>query len=238
MTTAFVAGATGYTGREVVRQLAESGVRTIAHVRPDSPSLSEWRDRFVRMGALVDTTPWDQHALESSLYYHAPDIVYALLGTTKARARAASKAGGQADYEHVDYGLTMMLLNAVRRSAPSAKFVYLSSLGASASAANAYLNVRGRVEEALMTSGLSYVVARPAIISGEDREERRLLERAAAVAGDRVLGWLARLGAPGLGERYSSISSEALARALVRVNRDPSAVNRVLDSAELHRRSR
>ena len=44
MEIAFVAGATGYTGREVVRLLAERGVRTLAHVRPDSSSSAAGRD--------------------------------------------------------------------------------------------------------------------------------------------------------------------------------------------------
>ena len=40
---AFVAGATGFTGREVVRLLVERGVPAVAHVRPDSPRLEEWK---------------------------------------------------------------------------------------------------------------------------------------------------------------------------------------------------
>ena len=53
-----VAGATGLTGREVVAQLRQRGVPTVAHVRPDSPRLDEWRARFEALGATVDTTPW------------------------------------------------------------------------------------------------------------------------------------------------------------------------------------
>src|SRR5215208_1501420 len=67
MTTAFVAGATGYTGREVVRQLVERGVRAVAHVRPDSPRLAEWRERFAELGAEVDATPWEEPAMRASL---------------------------------------------------------------------------------------------------------------------------------------------------------------------------
>ena len=47
---AFVAGATGYTGVQVVRQLAAlertPPLRVVAHVRPDSTRLAEWRTRF------------------------------------------------------------------------------------------------------------------------------------------------------------------------------------------------
>ncbi len=237
MTTAFVAGATGYTGREVVRQLAAGGVRAIAHIRPDSPSLAEWRERVERMGAVVDATLWQQDALDASLSQHSPDWVFALLGTTKARARVAQKAGAIADYETVDYGMTRMLLDAVSRGSPHARFVYLSSMGARSDTRNAYLNARGRIEETLMTSGLSWTIARPAIISGIDRDESRALERIAAVAGDGALDMLARVGLPSLRERFRSIDSESLARALILAAHDANDANRILDAAALHRRS-
>jgi uncharacterized protein YbjT (DUF2867 family) len=49
--TAFVLGATGFVGREVVRQLSARGAATVAHVRPDSRSLAEWRDKLDALGA-------------------------------------------------------------------------------------------------------------------------------------------------------------------------------------------
>jgi uncharacterized protein YbjT (DUF2867 family) len=63
MTTAFVAGATGFTGREVVRVLRERKVDTVAHVRPDSAKLEAWRARFEAQGARVDTTAWETDAM-------------------------------------------------------------------------------------------------------------------------------------------------------------------------------
>ena len=57
--TAFVLGATGFVGREVVRQLCVRGTKTFAHVRPDSSKLDEWRGRFAELGAETDATPWD-----------------------------------------------------------------------------------------------------------------------------------------------------------------------------------
>ncbi|HEX6693612.1 MAG TPA: hypothetical protein VF035_02800, partial [Longimicrobiales bacterium] len=62
MITAFVAGATGYTGAEVVRQLATSDTHVVAHVRPDSTALPAWRARFSAAGAAVDVTPWSRDA--------------------------------------------------------------------------------------------------------------------------------------------------------------------------------
>src|SRR5262245_139273 len=111
MVSAFVAGATGYTGREVVRELAVRGFSVVAHVRPDSPRLGEWRARFGELGAgvKVDASPWNLDAVIAALGTHAPTHLFALLGTTRARAKAAAKNGAAAaDYEAVDYGLTAM----------------------------------------------------------------------------------------------------------------------------------
>jgi len=88
---AFVAGATGFTGREVVRLLAERGVPTVAHVRPDSPRLEEWKKRFSAVGAEVDATAWDEAAMLETMSRVRPATVFALLGTTRARMHAAGR---------------------------------------------------------------------------------------------------------------------------------------------------
>ena len=41
MTTAFVAGSTGYTGRALVQALRRQDIATVAHVRPGSRALEE-----------------------------------------------------------------------------------------------------------------------------------------------------------------------------------------------------
>ena len=52
---AMVFGATGFTGREVVRELIVRKIPAIAHIRPDSGRLQEWQKRFKKMGAKVDS---------------------------------------------------------------------------------------------------------------------------------------------------------------------------------------
>ena len=53
---AFVAGATGFTGREVVATLRERGIATVAHVRAESSRRAEWTARFEAQGAEVDAS--------------------------------------------------------------------------------------------------------------------------------------------------------------------------------------
>lgn len=238
MQTAFVAGATGYTGREVVRQLCAGGVRTIAHVRPDSKSPGRWREQFTAMGAIVDMTAWDLPSMRDTMRGHKPDVAFGLLGTTRARAKAAIETGAaDASYEAVDYGMTHMVIEALRLEVRTAKMVYLSSVGAKTHTGNAYLRVRGCIEAELMTSGLTYVIARPLFISGPDREETRSMERIGAVATDTILNVIGSIGGRGVRDRFRSITAERLACALIDAASDPAASNTVQSAGELQRRA-
>jgi nucleoside-diphosphate-sugar epimerase len=239
--TAFVAGATGYTGRALVDELRSRGIRTVAHVRPDSPRRQEWRTHFENAGAAVDLTPWDEDALADALARVRPDAVFALLGTTRARMR---RSAGRDSYESVDYGLTALLLRAARRSAPEARFIYLSSAGVGPSARGEYLRVRWRLEQELRASGVAWTIVRPAVLTGDDREESRPLERVAGAVMDGVLRVAGTLGARTLRERYASMDARTLARGLAYYGFEDSGAGRVLGAADirgsggLHSRSR
>lgn len=216
MTRAFVVGATGYTGRHVVGELCARSVETIAHVRPDSLRLAEWQSTFGGLGASVDTTPFVEAAMSETLQRLQPDLVFALLGTTRARARAAKLSSGTADsYESVDYGLTMLVLRARARSPKKPRFVYLSATGVGPSARSAYMAVRFRAEQAVKNSGLSYLIARPSFITGSDRDEARPGERLLATLSDAALSVAGAFGARRVRHRLHSMSGAELARGLV-----------------------
>lgn len=237
-TTAFIAGATGYTGREVVRVLRARGVRTVAHVRPDSPRLGEYRARFEALGAEVDATPWDESAMRATFEKLQPTVIFALLGTTKKRgslAKAAGRDEAQESYEAVDYGLSAMLLRAALQAGIKPRIVYLSSLGVSDSARGGYLQARARLERELRASGLPYTIARPSFITGEDREDDRPLERISAKVGDALLGVAAKLGSAGkrAHDKYAAMDAATLAEGLVRWGLDPAGVGRVVEAEEL-----
>ena len=228
MSKAFVAGATGLTGREVVRVLRERGVDVHAHVRPDSRELDAWRRRFGALGAEVDTTPWTDDAMRARLTALAPTHVFALLGTTKKRGRAS----GHADtYESVDYGLSAILLRASIACGSRPRFVYLSSMGVTAKTKNPYLAVRHRLETELRASGLPWFAARPSFIVGE-RDEDRPLEKVGSAVGDGLLALVGLLGAKKMRESYRSQTGAELAQALVKLALDETP-DRVVSSDEL-----
>jgi len=188
--TAFVLGATGFVGREVVRQLCVRGTKTYAHVRPDSSRLADWQQRFGELGATVDTTPWDVAALAARWRELKPAQVYILIGTTRSKAKSDKLEGDI--YEAVDLGLTKLAVEAARASEVKPRIVYLSSVGADASARSAYLRARGKAEEVVKTSGLPWVMARPSIIGSAgwaDFSRRRLA---------RSIAWRSRSKRTGL----------------------------------------
>jgi nucleoside-diphosphate-sugar epimerase len=233
VTGAFVAGATGYTGREVVRALRERDIDTVAHVRPDSPRLGDWTKRFAALGARTDATAWDERAITETVRRLQPGLVFALLGTTRARGRAAAARNRIETYETVDYGLTSMLLRAAIATGSRPRFVYLSAVGVRDGVRNAYLAARAKVESELRASGLPFTIARPSFITGPDREEHRLLERGAARVADGALRLARVLGARNVADQYRSISGAALADGLVAAALDPAQERGTLSTAQL-----
>ena len=211
---AFVLGATGLVGREVVRQLVVRGTRAIAHVRPDSRQLDAWRARLGELGAEVDTTAWNPAALAARWRELSPAQIYVLIGTTRARAKADGVDGDI--YERVDLGLVQIAVEGARGSEVQARLVYLSAIGANAAARGAYMRARGKAEDAVRGSGLPWAIARPSFILGE-RDEGRPGERTAAAVTDGLLAVAGVLGGKRLRDRYRSTRADVLASALIRL---------------------
>jgi len=233
MQIAFVAGATGYTGREVVRALVGRGVRTVAHIRPDSSRVDEWRARFEAGGAAVDTTPWSDAAMTNTLSALQPTHVFSLLGTTRARRRASASRGKAESYESIDYGLTALLIRAAVASGSRPRFVYLSSIGVREHSTNSYLVARWRAESLLRASGLPYTIARPSFITGPGRDESRPLERAGAGVANVIAGLARVVGARRFAGSVRSLTGAELAAGLVRHAFDFTGENVTIGTDEL-----
>ncbi len=226
--TAFVVGATGFVGREVVRQLCVRGGKPIAHVRPDSSQLATWRTRFEQLGAAVDASPWNAGALATSLRELRARELYILIGTTRAKAKSDQVSGDI--YQQIDRGLTEIAVDAAKQVG-GIRLVYLSSVGADAKASSAYLKARGQAEEAVRASGLPWAIARPSLIVG-DRDESRVGEAVAAGIGDTVLAVAGLFGGNKLRAKYRSTSPDVLASALIRIGEAPEH-DKIVDGDDL-----
>lgn len=228
---AWVAGATGFVGQAVVKALRAQNIRVIAHVRPDSARLADWRQRFEAEGAEVDVTPWQADALTDTLRRQGVTHVICCVGTTRKRMNQQGEK--ENSYETVDYGLPKLLATAAHAAGGVQRFVYVSSAGASPRARGAYLQWRWKAEEAVRGSAVPWTIVRPSIIDGE-RGEERPMERVAARVLDGVLGVVGALGARRLRDRYRSTDDATLARALIRLATDPAAASQTVESENLH----
>ncbi len=227
---AFVAGATGYTGQALVASLLSRDFRVLAHIRPDSSRREYWEGYFQDLGAIPVDFAWDREALVEGFRREKPNYIYALVGTTRARAKEIARKGGegsQESYLKIDYGLTALLIDAAKERPSLSRFVYLSAMGASAGARGAYMEARWLAEEALRNSGLPYTIARPAFISGSDRDEARTLERFGALTTDFILGMGAKMGLGSWSEGYRSITATSLADSLAELGLDERWENKV-----------
>ncbi len=216
--TAFVLGATGFVGREVVRQLCVRGASTVAHVRPDSPRRAEWTERFVALGASVDTSAWKIAELAATFRELSPAQIYILIGTTRTKARVDDVKGDI--YESIDLGLTQLAIDAAKQANVGARLVYLSSVGAVENARSAYMRARGKAETLVQRCGLPWAIARPSLITG-DRDDRRLGEQTAAFVGDGLLALASVVGGRQLRARFRSTTPDVLASALIRIGESP-----------------
>ena len=233
MVVAFVAGATGYTGQAVVKALCDAGHAVTAHVRPDSKRLQHFEQAFGAQGATVSACKWKAEDISKALRTINPDLVFSLLGTTRARTKADKKEGFESTYETVDYGLTKLLIDALVRNSQTPRFVYLSSMGAGGEPSGAYMAARAKSEKALIESGIPYTIARPSFITGSDRDEARTGERIGAGTVDALLAVVGLFGAKQLQARYRSTTATTLAESLVRHSLDSASENQVLLSDQL-----
>ncbi|MFZ9888550.1 MAG: NAD(P)H-binding protein [Myxococcota bacterium] len=208
---AFVAGATGFTGRAMAAQdPARHDVELRLQVRPGSRGGHKLeQDRRV-----VSVDLADRIALEDALL--GVDCVVQLIGTVRARFAETG------DYEAVDYGTTLRLLDAAKlRQVPH--FLLVSSVGAGHPIGE-YLRWKKRTEDAVRQSGLPYTIVRPSYLAGDEMfPERAQLSATSAF----LRGFSESMFGGGLAADLRPINIQVLARVLLSLVRD-GATRRVL----------
>jgi uncharacterized protein YbjT (DUF2867 family) len=147
---AILAGATGLVGRECLRLALERYDSVTALVRRPlrmtHPRLIAREIDFDRLGTIE--VPRGAH-------------IYCALGTT------IKKAGSEAAFRRVDFEFPKMLAERAA-AAGDARFVLVSSVGASTKSPNFYLRVKGELEDAVRAMTFESVhIFQPSILMGE-----------------------------------------------------------------------
>jgi uncharacterized protein YbjT (DUF2867 family) len=191
MTTAWLAGATGLVGGELLRllladatfsQIVSVGRRTLPVA---DPKLTQAKVDFAAQ------TSFDNLA--------SPGVAFSCLGTT------IKKAGSREAFRAVDHDAVVAFAT-VARAKGATVFVHVSSLGADPRSRTFYAAVKGETELAVAALGYESVYAlRPSILDG-DRAENRPLERVGLV--------FARVLSPVLG-KYRPTLASAVARTMI-----------------------
>lgn len=183
-------GATGMVGAQVAVLLPAASLTIVARRKVDAP-----------LGAAVHVAPTDGWS-EVIGAAHA-DVFVNCLGTT------IKQAGSQAAFRAVDHDLVLAAAGAAR-AAGARHCISVSSVGASAKAANFYLRTKGAVEAGLGALGFDRLdILRPGLLTGERTGPARPGEALAMLAAP-----LTDLLLHGALRRYRSISADKVAAAI------------------------
>ncbi len=201
---AWLAGATGLVGGELLRELsgkdsAFSSVVAFTRRPLSAPADAAGcaREHVVDFDSL--TAPLGE----------GPAVAFCALGTT------IKKAGSQEAFRRVDHDYVVAFAS-LARSAGASRFCVVSSLGADPESKIFYNRVKGETEGALGKLGFpSLLVFRPSLLLG-DREEVRVGERLGALVA-KPLGVILVGGL----KKYRAIDADVVARAMVRASTLP-----------------
>jgi uncharacterized protein YbjT (DUF2867 family) len=160
-----VTGATGFVGREVVRQLHAAGqsIRILAR----SPHTPRAQEAISRWGAEL----------------HAGDVQQAssLIGALSGIEAVVHLVGiiseiGESTFENVHGRGTQNIVAAAQKSGVR-RFVHMSALGTRPNAASHYHQTKWIAEELVRHSGLDYTIFRPSLIFGPQDQFINLFAR-------------------------------------------------------------
>lgn len=152
-----VAGGSGFIGTDLCRELDEQGHDVTALAR---------NPEQVDLPAGVDTAVGDVTALDSlSEPAQGKDAIVNLV----ALSPLFKPEGGDEMHESVHLGGTENLVDAAQ-AADVDRFLQMSALGADPQGPTSYIRAKGRAEEVVQESSLSWTIIRPSVVFGDDGE--------------------------------------------------------------------
>ncbi|WEK35007.1 MAG: NAD(P)H-binding protein [Candidatus Pseudobacter hemicellulosilyticus] len=190
---ALIIGATGATGKDLVRVLLQDPDYTevIVFVRRSTgivhPGLTEVLTDFDKLEEVAGTI--------------TGDVWFSCLGTT------LKTAGSKEKQWHIDYEIPLRFAEIARRNAVPAA-VLLSAYGASPSSRVFYSGLKGKLEEAIASLSFEqYIIFRPGVLLRKDSDR----------SGERItVGLLSVLNRLGLFRKFRPLPTAVLAEKLAR----------------------
>jgi NADH dehydrogenase len=150
-----VTGGTGFVGSHIVRRLALEKIKTRCLVRKGS-NVQRLKELSLEL-SYGDLT--DKGSLKKAL--EGVETVIHLIGIIIERKGAT--------FEIIHTHGTRALVEACK-DAGVKRFIYISALGARENARSRYHSTKWEAEQAIITSGMEYVIFRPSIMIGEGGE--------------------------------------------------------------------
>lgn len=164
--TVAVTGATGFVGREVVRELLAAGWNVRALVRNPSKAMTVLPDdpRITTVeGHILDTR-------SPQALVRDADAVIHLIGIIREKRTPASEGGPQT-FQRMHVDATAAMLDACSGAQPTPpRFLHMSALGVRSDARAAYQRTKFEAERLVRRSTLDWTIFRPGLIHGPNGE--------------------------------------------------------------------
>ncbi len=205
-----VTGATGFVGREVVKELHAGGHVIRLLVRNPRAAAAQ------ALAASADAEVCAGDILDAASLARAMDGTEAVIHLVGIISEAPPR-----EYEVVHTQGTKNVL-AAAQAAGATRFAHMSALGVRPGAVARYHRSKWEAEEAVRSSGLDWTIFRPSIIYGPDDQFVNLFARLA-----RWSPFIPVMGS-GLG-KLQPVPVELIAAAFVRCLTEPRAIGQTFD---------
>ena len=193
--TAILLGATGATGREVLKLLLNDK-------RYDKVKLFN-RNKVGIQDDKIEEHVIDLLKLEEHKAQFTGDEVFCCIGTTKA------KTPDKETYYKIDYGIPVTAAKLANQNGINS-FIVISAIGADKNSSIFYNRTKGEMQDAVLKEGIANTyILQPSLIVAH-RNDMRLMEQIGAVA-MKLLNPLLLGGAA----KYRSIKAATIAKAML-----------------------
>ena len=205
-----VTGATGFVGREVVRQLRKGGqaIRILARSR-NSPRVQEAVSRYgaeVHVGDVLDAASLDGALSGMDAVIHLVGIISEV---------------GESTFENIHTRGTGNIVAAARQAGVR-RFAHMSALGTRANASSRYHQTKWAAEQLVRHSGLDFTIFRPSLIYGPEDQFVNMFARMI-----RLSPVVPLIGSPSA--RFQPVPVEAVAAAFVGSLGEPNCADQTYD---------